>query len=127
MRRFLALAAVTVSMLTAADVADLSGNWILNVARSRWHGMPPPASGRLAIEHREPNLKYESTITAADGKTETFIFNGSVDAKDHAGITATRLSPLSVLLTKTEGGTTREITNTITKDSNHVIRRIQTS
>src|SRR5437016_13373913 len=99
MRRFLALAAVAVSVLTAADVADLSGNWILNVPRSKWHGTPPPSTGRLAIEHREPNLKYESTVTASDGKTQTFTFDGAIDGKEHAGVTATRLSPLSVLIT----------------------------
>jgi len=127
MRRFLALAAFTVSLLTAADVADMSGSWVLNVTRSKWHDAAKPSSGRIVIDHHEPKLKYESTITLADGKTQTFNFDGDIDGKDHGGLTATRLSPVSMLLSKTEQGKTEEISNTVTRDGKHLIRRITTT
>jgi hypothetical protein len=126
--RVLAAFAILTTSLLAADVATISGIWNLNVNRSKWHRAPRPTSARLAIEHHEPKLKYESTITDADGQTRNFTFDGVIDGKDHNGVIAQRLSPFSTLLTlKSDDGGTQEITNTITQDGNHLIRRIQSS
>ncbi len=128
MRRFLAVAVFSISALSAADVADMSGNWILNIQRSKWHSASKPDSGRLVIEHQEPKLKYERTFTTATVDDKSMTFDGAIDGKDHNGIIATRLSPFSILFTrKAEDGTSLEITVTMTKDGGHLVRRIQSS
>ena len=128
MRRFLAVAVFSISALSAADVADMSGNWILNIQRSKWHGAPKPDSGRLVIEHQEPKLKYERTVTPATVEDKSMTFDGAIDGKEHNGIIATRLSPFSILFTmKSEDGTSLETTVTMTKDGDHLVRRIQSS
>jgi hypothetical protein len=125
MRRFLAVAILSLSALPATDVADMSGDWLLNVEASKWHGAPKPDGGRLVIEHREPKLKYERTFTPED---KSMTFEGAIDGKEHNGIIATRLSPFSILITmKSEDGTNLEITVTMTKDGDHLVRRIQSS
>lgn len=128
MRRFLAVAVFSISALSAADVVDMSGNWILNIQRSKWHGASKPDSGRLVIEHQEPKLKYKRTFTPATVEDKSMTFDGAIDGKEHNGIIATRLSPFSILFTrKAEDGTSLEITVTMTKDSGHLVRRIQSS
>ena len=85
MRRFLAVAVFSISALSAADVADMSGNWILNIQRSKWHGAPKPDSGRLVIEHQEPKLKYERTFTTATVEDKSMRFEGAIDENPGIG------------------------------------------
>lgn len=126
MRRLLAVAVLSFSALPAVDVADMGGNWVLNVQRSKWNGAPKPDSGRLVIEHQEPKLKYERTFTTATVEDKSMTFEGAIDGKEHNGIIAMRLSSFSILFTmKSENGIRHEVTVTITKDGNHLVRRIQ--
>ncbi|MEO8129579.1 MAG: hypothetical protein ABJF23_12325 [Bryobacteraceae bacterium] len=128
MRQFLALVVLSVSTLLAADVADMDGVWVLNVARSKWNSAPKPESGRLVIEHQEPKLKYERTFNTSTAGDNSMKFDGLIDGKEHDGITATRLSPFSILFaTKADDGASLEITVTMTKDGRHIVRRILSS
>lgn len=128
MRRLLALAVLSFSTVSAVDVANMGGTWILNVQRSKWHSFPPPDSGRLVIEHQEPKLKYERHFVNANVEDKTMTFEGAIDGKDYGGVIAKRLSPFSILFTrKTEDGTIEEVTVTITKDGGHLVRRSQSN
>ena len=128
MRWLLATAVLSLCSLSAADVADMDGTWVLNVERSKWRDAPKPDSGRLVIEHEEPKLKYERTFNSAVVEDKSAKFDGVIDGKEHNGMVATRLSPFSILFTKKSGdGTSQEITVTMTKDGSHLVRRVQSS
>lgn len=128
MKRFLVMALLSLSSLAAADVADMSGTWVLDVARSKWHSAPKPDSGRLVIEHQEPKLKYERIFVTAAVEDKTVKFEGPIDGKEHNGAIATRLAPYSILFVKkSEDGANQEITVTMTKDGKHLVRRVQSS
>ncbi len=104
----------------------MSGTWVLDVQRSKWHRAPKPDSGRLVIEHQDPKLKYERTFTTAAVEDKSVRFEGAIDGKEHGGAIATRLSPFSILFArKADDGTNQEISITITKDGKHLVRRIQ--
>src|SRR6266436_1385416 len=98
MRWFFVVAAMSASLL-AADVANMSGTWILEVQKSKWNSKPPPQSVRITIEHNEPKLKYEGTITDANDVTKKFSFDGAIDGKDYNGITVSRLTPYTITST----------------------------
>src|SRR3954469_2895630 len=103
MKYFLGVAALTVLSLAAADiadVADMSGTWVLNVKQSKWLGSSKPSAVRLTIDHHEPKLKYDLAFTGADGKVASSAFDGTIDGKEANGVTATRLSPLSLTISR---------------------------
>jgi hypothetical protein len=127
--RWVFLVIVLSASLFAADVADMSGTWVLEVQRSKWNKKPPPKSVRITIEHNEPKLKYEGTITDADEVTRNFAFDGAIDGKDYNGVKVQRLSPYSTTSTlKSEDGKTEEVTTTtVTKNGNHLVRRVQST
>jgi hypothetical protein len=125
MRWLLAVTFLCTALL-AADVADMSGTWVLDVNRSKWHEKQKPNSVRITVEHQEPKLKYQGVATDANDGTRNFSFDGAIDGKEYNGVTITRLSPVSTLsVFKPENGTSQEITTTVSKDGNHLIRRIQ--
>ena len=128
MRQLFMLSVLGISPLLAGDVADMDGVWVLNVARSKWNAAPKPDAGRLVIEHQEPKLKCQRTLTTANADESNMKFDGLIDGKEHNGVIAARLSPYSILFTsKTDGGGTQEITVTMTKDGAHLVRRVQSS
>jgi len=56
------------SLAVAAPSVELSGNWKLNVEKSKFGALPAPVSRTVEIIHREPNLKVKVT---EDTGTET--------------------------------------------------------
>lgn len=66
-----------------AQVADFSGLWNLNVARSSWGKKQKPHSVSVEIEHREPALKYQGTVVDAQGDGRYFSFEGAIDGKEY--------------------------------------------
>ena len=83
----------------------------------------------ITIEHNEPKLKYEGTITDANEATRNFSFDGAIDGKDYNGVTVQRLSPYSTTSTlKSEDGKNEEVTTTtVTKNGKHLVRRVQST
>lgn len=87
--RTLALALFTFS-LVAAEVANMSGTWRLNVAKSKWGNHPKPASIEVTIQHHEPEFQYQGNVVAPNGVSGnagenglTFAFQGAIDGKDY--------------------------------------------
>ncbi len=66
-----------------APVADLSGNWHLNVQRSTWGKMNRPLSVVLRIDHREPAFHYTGAVRYANEDSRDFAFNGAIDGKPY--------------------------------------------
>lgn len=72
------------SLGVAAQVADFSGTWQLNVERSRWGKARKPSSAALTIEHRDPALKYYGMIVDDSGDVgRPFSFEGAIDGKEY--------------------------------------------
>lgn len=72
----------SVSLIPAADVANMSGAWKLNVEKSKFEKNAAPMSVVLKIEHNEPSLKYSGSVTGSqEGHPDTFEFSGAIDDK----------------------------------------------
>lgn len=67
----------------AAEVANLSGKWLLNVKRSTWGSKAKPNKVVLMIDHNEPKLKYSGQVEAADETTSDFEFDGAIDGREY--------------------------------------------
>ena len=80
----LLLAAVLVPDVSPAQVADMTGTWILNKKRSSWGSSVRPFGVIMHIEHREPRLKYDGTITYADEDSREFAYDGAIDGQPRA-------------------------------------------
>jgi len=66
----------------AADVANLSGVWKLNLKKSKYQKNAAPLSVELKIEHNEPSLSYSGSVTATqESQPDTFEFQGAIDEK----------------------------------------------
>ena len=50
------------SLAAAADVANMSGVWKLNVKKSKFEKNGAPINVELRIQHNEPALKYSGTV-----------------------------------------------------------------
>ena len=71
-----------VSLGAAADVANMTGAWKLNVEKSKFDKNAAPVNVLLKIEHNEPALKYMGSVTGSqEGHPDTFEFNGAIDEK----------------------------------------------
>lgn len=68
----------------AAQTASFSGNWRLNVSKSRWGSVQKPLSVTLYVEHREPVLEYRGQVIYANEDTRDFAFTGQFDGKEYA-------------------------------------------
>ncbi|MEJ5367014.1 MAG: hypothetical protein WHT08_01765 [Bryobacteraceae bacterium] len=68
----------------AAQPANLSGNWQLNVSRSKWGNLNKPVSVVLTIQHQEPNLSYHGSVLYANEDQRDFGFSGAIDGKPYA-------------------------------------------
>jgi hypothetical protein len=70
--------------ITLAEVANMSGTWVLNPARSRFGKNPSPGNVSLTIEHKEPALKYSGTVNHPnEGHIIDFRFDGAIDGKPY--------------------------------------------
>lgn len=76
--------AFLLGVLCAAQPANLSGNWQLNVSRSKWGNLNKPVSVVLTIEHQEPNLSYHGFVLYANEDQRDFGFSGAIDGKPYA-------------------------------------------
>lgn len=74
---------VLASGVCAGQARNLSGNWHLNVEKSSWSSATKPVSVVLAIDHREPQLKYSGTVTYANEEERSFGFDGALDGKPY--------------------------------------------
>lgn len=77
-------AALLLGALCAAQPANLSGNWQLNVNRSKWGTVNKPVSVVLTIEHQEPKLSYHGSVLYANEDQRDFGFSGAIDGKPYA-------------------------------------------
>jgi len=119
----------------AADVANMGGEWHLNVKRSKWGQKPAPQSVIIKIDHQEPKLQYSGKVVNAQENTSTFSFDGAIDGKEYSlkddnaerKITVSRLSPVATTSTiRSADGKTEEVTTTrLSQDGKNLIRRIR--
>jgi len=73
-------AAALLPEVVPAQVADMSGTWILNKKKSSW-GSNVQFDVMMFIEHKDPGLKYTGTVTYADETTRDFSYEGAIDGK----------------------------------------------
>jgi hypothetical protein len=137
MRHFLLLLlpALVAASLCVAQPADISGTWILNQARSRWGSSTRPFKVLLYIEHREPALKYQGTITYADDDTRDFAFDGSIDGKPvpmerpagNGVMFHERVAPreIKTVFKTNDGNHVQTVTTVISRDGKTLTRRLQ--
>ncbi len=76
-------AALFLGALCAAQPANLSGNWQLNVGRSKWGNVNRPVNIVLTIEHQEPGISYHGSILYANEEQRSFGFQGAIDGKPY--------------------------------------------
>jgi hypothetical protein len=65
----------------AAQPANLTGTWRLNVEKSVWGSRPKPISVTLQIEHKEPALQYSGTVIYTGEEARPFSFTGGIDGR----------------------------------------------
>src|SRR6266540_3944205 len=107
-----------------ADAANLSGKWVLDVKKSKWHGRSAPQKGEVTIEHNEPKLKYTGTVEDINDTQNTYSFDGAIDGKEYAvkmssgdqKITFQRLSPMTISSTLKNADSEEEATTTLYRD-----------
>ncbi len=83
----LGLSAVTASPLMAQD-NPFVGTWKLNVAKSKYVGVPMPKSQTREVTAVGAGAKYSFTGVAADGSSVEYSFTTNFDGKD-AAVTGT--------------------------------------
>ena len=98
-RSFAASAALALSAVPPAFAAgqpDFSGEWKLNVGKSDFGAVPPPASQTMKIDHKDPVLKVvNEQIGAADGDTTmnaTYSTDGKETKNDYRGAPLTSVA-----------------------------------
>ena len=87
MRAFLGRNAVVIVgialALYAADKANFSGTWQLNLEKSRWGSKPKPLGVTLVIDHKDPSLEYRGTVRETTEDSREFHFQGAIDGKQY--------------------------------------------
>jgi hypothetical protein len=66
-----------------AQSNPLFGTWKLNLAKSKYTGMPAPKEMTRIVEADGDSVKYSNTGIAADGSPITFGFTVKYDGKDY--------------------------------------------
>jgi hypothetical protein len=77
------LGALILGAPCAAQPANLSGHWVLNVSRSKWGNVNKPVMVMLTIEHQEPKLSYHGSVQYANEDVREFGFSGAIDGKPY--------------------------------------------
>jgi hypothetical protein len=119
-----------------AEVADMSGHWVLNVKRSKWGKKPPPQAVEIDIEHKEPSLKYKGSVTnRPEDAPATFTFDGAIDGKEYTvkeGMTESKVSirrardSTTASTLRSTDGKIQETTQTkILRDGKTMVREIR--
>jgi hypothetical protein len=88
MNRYRSNAALVAALCLAAGVAlgagqrpDLSGTWVLNIAKGRLQIRSDLDSGTLTIDHKEPAFRF-SRIFVAGGKEDASSYDLTTDGKE---------------------------------------------
>lgn len=109
------------SAIVGAQPGNLSGDWHLNVERSKWGQVRKPVSIVLRIEHREPELKYTGEVLYADDDSREFTFNGAVDGKEYS---VTRsFGPGKVTIRRLDSATVESV---MKSDDGHLVETART-
>jgi hypothetical protein len=73
---------VCATLLPAAEAANMTGVWKLNLKKSKFVKEAAPLAVQLRIEHNEPQLNYSGTVHRnQESSPDTFDFRGAVDEK----------------------------------------------
>jgi hypothetical protein len=88
MRRALGYVAIVVLVALAsvqlfAQSNPLFGTWKLNLAKSKYTGMPAPKEMTRIVEADGDSVKYTNSGIAADGSPISFVFTVKFDGKDY--------------------------------------------
>ena len=67
----------------AGQSQTFSGSWHLNVDKSRWGAATKPFSVVIVIDHREPAIEYQGSVTYANEESRAFGFAGAFDGKPY--------------------------------------------
>lgn len=119
----------------AADVANLSGVWVLNVKRSQWGKKEQPLNAEVTIQHSEPKYNYTGSVTrSADSQPDRFTFDGTIDGKQYPikEDTAKRMmavkrkndSTIESTITNADGKVEETATTSLSKDGKTLVRKI---
>jgi hypothetical protein len=125
---------ITFPWICSAQAIDLTGTWVLNVARSSWGDTTQPMNVVIWIEHREPVLRYHGSVTYEDEFTREFDFQGRIDGKPYpverscgpGAMTLRRMDARTLFSSfKTTDGTCEEsVTTRISADRKSMTREI---
>lgn len=88
MKRLLEFAAIVVLVAIAlvpalAQTSPVLGTWKLNVAKSKYTGVPTPKELTRTVEADGDSIKYTYAGTAADGSSISYGFTVKYDDKDY--------------------------------------------
>src|ERR1700686_2594021 len=75
--------AAMASVLVIAQANPLLGTWKLNVAKSKYTGVPAPKAMRRTVEAEGDSVKCTFAGTAADGPPISYGFTVKYDGKDY--------------------------------------------
>lgn len=124
-----------VCSLAAAQPASMSGNWHLNVEKSKWGSANKPVSVVLAIEHNDPAIHYTGNVTYASEDERPFAFSGSIDGKPYPMsrsfgeglITVSRLDTHTVQsnFRSNDGAFTETARTTLSRDGRTLTRQLR--
>jgi hypothetical protein len=131
--RLAVLSSLALSLgICAAQVADLTGIWKLNVQKSSWGKRAKVVSALVNIEHREPSVKYSGTVVDAQQEMRQFAFEGRIDGKQYptttsygeGKVTLSRVDQRTVRaeLRSNDGRSTQSITTTVSRDGRVMTR-----
>src|SRR5215469_812374 len=70
------------TLALAADKPNFSGEWSLDVDKSNFGPMPPPATMIRKISHSEPEMTVEQATTGGPQGDQSFKFKYSTDGKE---------------------------------------------
>jgi hypothetical protein len=73
--------AAAANMAVAGDKTDFSGNWKLDLEKSLFGAMPPPAAMTRTVEQKDPDIIVKQIITGPDMDVA---FKYSTDGKETA-------------------------------------------
>lgn len=120
--------------LCAAQTPALSGNWHINVSKSKWGSTTKPVSVVVVIDHRDPEIHYHGAVTYANEDTREFGFTGAFDGKPYrmsrsfgeGMITLRRLDALTFESTfRTDDGQyTEEARTMLSRDGRTLTRKL---
>ena len=119
----------------AAENANFSGTWHLDIEKSRWGSKPKPVSVTLVIEHNDPTLHYRGTVTQSGENTRDFTFEGAIDGKEYpmtsaagAGMATLRRVDANTIETdfrSTDGTRTENARTSLSRDGKVLTRTIR--